>query len=115
MFDFEKLIVYQKSKSVNKEINILIKRKKLDYVFQDQLKRASLSVILNIAEGSGKHSNKDKRSYYFRARGSIYECAAIIDILKQEIIISDNEYNKCYKQLEEISKMLYGLIVSMKV
>ncbi|MCA9380687.1 four helix bundle protein [Candidatus Dojkabacteria bacterium] len=61
MFDFEKLTVYQKSKSVNKSLNELIKDKLLDYAFQDQLKRASLSIVLNIAEGSGKNTPKDKR------------------------------------------------------
>ncbi|MCA9381386.1 four helix bundle protein [Candidatus Dojkabacteria bacterium] len=115
MFDFEKLQVYQKSKLLNRNLNSLIKNKRLDYVFSDQLKRASLSILLNIAEGSGKLSNKDKRNYYFRARGSLYECAAIIDILNHESIVSNLEHDKCYVQLEEISKMLYGLISSMKI
>jgi four helix bundle protein len=45
----------------------------------DQLRRASLSVPLNIAEGAGKTTPPDKRKHYAIARGSALECAAILD------------------------------------
>jgi four helix bundle protein len=44
----------------------------------DQLTRASLSIVLNIAEGAGKHSKPDKRRYYVTARGSATESAALL-------------------------------------
>ncbi len=49
---------------------------------RDQLKRATFSVSLNIAEGTGKFSEKEKLRYYRIARGSAIECAAICDILE---------------------------------
>jgi four helix bundle protein len=51
-------------------------------VLQDQLERASLSVILNIAEGAGRRSRRDKRRFYSIARGSAMETAAAIDVLR---------------------------------
>jgi four helix bundle protein len=45
----------------------------------DQVRRAALSVVLNIAEGSGKTSGPDQRRFYAIARGSAMECGAIVD------------------------------------
>lgn len=48
-------------------------------VVADQLKRAALSIPLNIAEGTGKSSEADRRRYYGIARGSAMECGALLD------------------------------------
>lgn len=54
----------------------------LSRVLKDQLERASLSVVLNIAEGGGRRSRKDKARHYTYARGSATEVAACFDVLK---------------------------------
>src|SRR6478735_2965473 len=46
----------------------------------DRFSRASLSIVLNLAEGAGKHSKPDKRRYYLTARGSARESAALLDV-----------------------------------
>jgi four helix bundle protein len=51
-------------------------------VLRDQLERASLGVVLNIAEGAGRRSSADKRRFYEMARGSVTETAAITDVLR---------------------------------
>jgi len=64
MFDFEKLEVYKRSKELNKEIlEFLRKNKQIDSYLRDQLYRTSLSIAINIAEGSGKFSKTDKRNF----------------------------------------------------
>jgi len=53
----------------------------LNRIVKDQLERASLSVILNIAEAGGRRSRRDKARYYAIARGSATEVAALLDVL----------------------------------
>ena len=53
----------------------------------DQLKRATISVPLNIAEGSGKTSERERARYHSIARGSAMECAAIVDLLRLQLLV----------------------------
>jgi four helix bundle protein len=53
----------------------------LNRIVKDQLERASLSVVLNIAEAGGRRSRRDKARYYAIARGSATETAALLDVL----------------------------------
>ena len=110
MFDFEKLNVYSKSKVFNKSIHSFLIGHKLDRTTKDQLRRASFSIMLNIAEGSGRFTNRDKRNFYIIARGSTYECVAIFDYLKDIEQLDTNDFHQYYSLLEEISKMLYAMI-----
>jgi len=110
MFDFENLEVYKKTKQFNLEIyNFLKLHGSIDSYLYGQLRRAGLSISLNIAEGSGRISKRDKRNFFIIARGSVFECVAILEILLLEKQITLENYNEFYYQLEEISKMLYGL------
>lgn len=79
MFDFEKLIVYQKAKKFNRGIKFFFKPKKLDRSDWDQLRRGSFSIVLNIAEGSGRFSPRDRRNFFVISRSSLFEVIAILD------------------------------------
>ncbi len=79
MFDFQKLDVYQKSKNFCKEILSILDDKKFDRVTNDQLRRASFSIMLNIAEGTSRFSKKDRKNFFVIARGSAFECVAILE------------------------------------
>ncbi len=114
MFDFEKLKVYDKSKIYNALISEFLNTCDLDKVTKDQLHRASLSIILNIAEGSGRFTNRDKRHFYIISRGSAYECVAIFDYLKLINHIELSEFKKFYEKLEELSKMLFAMIKKLE-
>jgi four helix bundle protein len=81
MFDFQKLEVYQKAKIFNRETTSLLTEKKFDRITNDQLRRASFSIMLNIAEGMSRFSNKDRRNFMVISRGSAFECVAILEYL----------------------------------
>ncbi len=110
MFDFEKLEVYIKARQFNIVINDFLKNNKLDKVTYDQLRRASFSIMLNIAEGSGRFTRPDKRNFYIIARGSVFECLAIFDYLKEIKHIDVSLFENFYSSLEEMSKILFALI-----
>ena len=114
MFDFEKLEIYGKAKRLNSTISSLLGNKKIDRITNDQLRRASFSIMLNIAEGSGRFTKPDKRNFYIIARGSAFECVAILDYLRDQTVISNQEYEDYYKYIEEISKMLFSLIKGLE-
>jgi len=81
MFDFQKLDVYQKSKRLCVEVSSILSERSFDKVTNDQLRRASFSIMLNIAEGSSRFSNKDRKNFFVVARGSAFECVAIMEYL----------------------------------
>ena len=66
MFDFEKLNVYQKSLEYSNDVLGLIKDyPEIDTYIKDQLKRSSLSISANIAEGAGRFTKPDKRNWNY--------------------------------------------------
>ena len=113
MFDFQKLEVYQKSKKLCVEITSTLSERSFDKVTNDQLRRASFSIMLNIAEGSSRFSNKDRKNFFVVARGSAFECVAIMEYLVETKEIGQDVFADYEKKLEEISKMLFGLIRSL--
>ncbi len=111
MIDFHKLIVYQKAHDFNKQIHIeVLCSKEIDRLIKDQLRRASMSIQLNIAEGCSRISPADRRNFFVIARGSAFECVAIFDILHSIGAIGLLQKDKLADCAEEISKMLFALI-----
>jgi four helix bundle protein len=113
MFDFQNLAVYKKAKLFHVNCKKIILEKKLDRYVVDQLGRASFSVPLNIAEGSGKFSKADRKNYFTTARASLFECVAILDILKDDNKISASELETMLKDADELSRILYSMIKNL--
>ena len=80
MFDFQKLLVYNKAKTFHVSCKNIILENRFDRYVNDQLGRASFSIALNIAEGSGKFSKKDRKNYFTTARASLFECIVVFVI-----------------------------------
>lgn len=72
----------------------------------DQLRRASLSVPLNIAEGYGKRSLADRGRFYDIARGSAHECGAIVDAARSLDFMDEGTFVEAKRLLVRIVSML---------
>jgi len=84
MFEFEKLIVYQKAKAFHAATLSFFKNTKLARTTAEQLNCAPLSIVLNIAEGSGRFSKPDRKNYFKVSRSSEFECIALFEIIFEE-------------------------------
>jgi len=110
MFGFEKLEIYQRGKQFHLDCKRLMKSHHTDRDTERQFHRASLSIPLNLAEGTGRFTHPDKRKFYIIARSSLYECASLLDILHEDGIIKKDTFNQFYKEAEELSKMILSMI-----
>jgi four helix bundle protein len=81
---------------------------------RDQLARASLSIVNNIAEGAGKFSAADKRRYYLIALGSCTESAAMLDVCVRRSLVSDETHQRGKALLERIAAMLVKLAKNLQ-
>jgi four helix bundle protein len=116
-FSFEELEVYQKA--VDFAVSVIDVVDQLDtpqkhYRLIEQLEASSTSVAANIAEGSGRFSKKEFKHFLYISRGSLYETVARLQILRKKNWVNEADYVGLYSQAEEISKMLSGLIKSIK-
>jgi four helix bundle protein len=110
MVGFQRLDVYQCAvKFLGLVGGLLDKLPRGHSELADQLRRAALSVPLNIAEGSGKFS-RDSLRFYTIARGSALECAAIIDAMEAMGLVGESAVVEERGLLERVVSMLTGLI-----
>ena len=113
-FAFEKLLVYQKSVDFADQICGLTESFPRGYSFlSDQINRASLSIAANIAEGNGRFTKPDRRNFFGIARGSIQECVPLLELARRRSLINDEQHTVLKLQLEEIGRMISGLINSL--
>ena len=110
VFDHEKLIVYQKSVEFVKWVHQVLLKIKLKNPTIDQFERAADSIALNIAEGNGKYSGKDRCRYFDIAKGSGLECSSCLDLLFAKDLISNDALIEGRERLKEIVMMIMGLI-----
>lgn len=107
VLDAERLDVYAVALEFNMTATVLAAR--ADAVVRDQLRRASLSCVLNIAEGAGQRSRAQKRHVYGIARGSAFECAAIVDGLRIRGLVSADEATSARALVVRLVQMLTKL------
>src|SRR5207244_3288767 len=109
-FDHEKLEVYREAVAFVAWLSALLEATVRVGDVRDQLDRASTSIPLNIAEGNGKYSPKDRCRFFGIAHGSALECAAGLDVLVAKAKLTPEQIHPGKERLQKIVRMLMGLI-----
>lgn len=115
-FSFFDLRVYQEAKELVKSVyRILEKFPKYEtYALGDQLRRSVTSLPSNIAEGSGRFSNKEKIHFLEIAYGSLTEALCQLDIAHDLEYVNDEEFETEKERINVIGKQLSGLRASFQ-
>jgi len=107
-YSFEKLEVWKLAKKFSLKIYTITEKYPDSEKFglTSQLRRASVSISTNLAEGSGRNTGKDKAHFTQLAFGSLMECLNLLLISKDLELISEVEINSLRLEIDEISKKL---------
>ena len=112
MQTFEEMNVWKESKLLTLSVYKIFASSK-DFSFRDQIQRASVFIMNNIAEGFERRSEKEFKHFLFIAKGSAGEVRSMLYISKNLNYISDEKYHELLGQVTSISKMLSGLIKTL--
>jgi four helix bundle protein len=110
---FEDILAWQKAKTLTLKIYSLLKNSK-DYGFKDQICRAPVSIMNNIAEGFERKSDNEFKHFLFIAKGSCGEVRSMLYLANELKYISKVDYEELLGLSSEVSKILSGLIKSLK-
>ena len=79
-----------------------------DFALRDQIRRAAISIMLNIAEGFARRTDKDFARFLSNSHGSAAEVQSALYIALDQDYISDSEFKDAYNLCEECSKLVFG-------
>ncbi len=113
--DFKNLEVWKLSYELTKEIYKISKKfpKNERYGMCSQIERASVSIPVNISEGSGRRTKKDFQSFLYNSLGSTKEVECLLLLAKDFNYISQYEFTQLNEKLDHIGRMLTNLIKSL--
>lgn len=114
---YRDLIVWQKSMELVKEIYKLSHNFPTEEKFglTSQIRRATVSIPSNIAEGYGRNSTNDYIRFLNISCGSLYECQTLLELSHDLELIEETYYNNIYEKTREIERMLTSLIRKLSI
>ncbi|MGW8316524.1 MAG: four helix bundle protein [Bacteroidales bacterium] len=108
---FEELIAWKKARELNRQVFDLFNPIR-DFGFKDQIQRAALSIMNNIAEGFDRHSQKEFRRFLLISRGSCGEVRSMLYLAQDFGYLSEDGYTMLNNLTQETGKLISGLIKS---
>jgi len=112
---FEDLICWQKARQITKDIYTITSQGKFerDWSLKDQIRRASISILLNISEGFCRKSHAEFKQFLFYSHGSVGEVQSELYISLDQGYVNEIKFKELYGKCEEVSKIISGLIKSL--
>lgn len=112
MESFEELEAWQEARRLSSRIYSLTSRLPFsnDYSLKDQIRRASNSICLNIAEGFARRSDRDFMKFLDYARGSAAEVQSALYLARDQQYLSEDDCEALHEQAERVSQLITGLI-----
>ena len=113
---FEELKSWQEARKLAKEVFLITQKNgfERDYGFKDQIRRASISITSNIAEGFERGGNKEFIQFLHYAKGSCGEVKSQLYLAYDLEYISETEMKKLNKSTTKIGALIHGLIKYLK-
>jgi four helix bundle protein len=109
---FEDVLAWQKAKTLTIELYSKFKHSR-DFAFKDQIQRASVSIMNNVAEGFERATNKELKYFLFISKGSCGEVRSMLLLANDLGYISSAETSNLTDRAVEISRMLSGFIKTL--
>ena len=112
MSDYKNLEVWKKSRALTADIYRVTEQFPRSEMFgiTSQMRRAAMSIVLNVAEGNGRWTGRDQGSFMVTARASAYEVEAILYLAQDVKLISPEISEQLRNRTNEIGRMLSGLL-----
>ena len=109
---FEDIQAWQQARALNQKIYDVTGSGTFakDFALRDQIRRAAISIMLNIAEGFARRSNKEFRHFLFIAHGSAAEVQSALYIAMDQNYVEARDFEALYQKVDEVSKMISGFI-----
>ncbi|MDO8686762.1 MAG: four helix bundle protein [Candidatus Berkelbacteria bacterium] len=111
-YRFEKMNVWIETRGFIKDIYVVVNKfpKNEQYVLGNQIRRAAISIALNIVEGSAKNSDKDFTRYLRISLGSLHEVVAGLYLAKDLKYLNEKDFQNLYDTTHKLSAMILAFI-----
>jgi four helix bundle protein len=109
---FEDIQAWQKARELNKDVYDITNNSHFskDFSLRDQIRRASISIMANIAEGFGRRSSKEFANFLNMAHGSAAEVQCHLYVSLDLKYINKEDFEMLYNKADEVSKMIQGFM-----
>lgn len=109
---FEDIQAWQKARELNRMVYCVTGRGEFarDFALRDQIRRAAISVMLNIAEGFARRGHKEFAQFLYIAHGSAAEVQSALYIALDQCYIDQKSFDELYQATDETSRMIAGFL-----